>query len=63
MAADLIINVDALKQQMWRSSTLYTSMYAYARRIGCTVIHDEIVCNTEEQSRKMAAWWTEHEST
>jgi hypothetical protein len=31
----------------------------YAREIGCTIIDDEIITD-EEQSRKLATWWTDH---
>jgi len=54
------VSISALKQQAWRAERLYHSLRQYALGIGCTVLHDEIVCNTEEQARLLAAWWMEH---
>lgn len=49
-----------LMQQAWRADKLYSAFDAYARRIGCTVIQDEIICDTDEKAKKLAAWWRDH---
>jgi hypothetical protein len=54
------VSVHALRQQEWRAEKLFTDMRKYAESIGCTYVMDECVCETEEQSRKLATWWTEH---
>lgn len=54
------VNTDGLRQQAWRGEKLMGEMERYAKSIGCTVIHDEIVCNNDEQARKLATWWTEN---
>jgi hypothetical protein len=46
--------------QMQDANRLLHDVTAYARQIGCTVTHDEIMCHTEEQSRKLAARWKEN---
>lgn len=56
----MIVNIPGLRQQAWRAEAFYENMTRYARSIGCVVIQDEVVCDTEEKSRKLAKWYTEN---
>lgn len=53
------VDVQALRQQMWRASEFYAEFVEYAKSVGCTVIGDEIISD-DEQARLIANWWTEH---
>lgn len=53
------VSVEALRQQAWRADKLYAEFIAYAKSVGCTVIHDEIISD-DEQARLLANWWLEH---
>lgn len=55
----MIVNVEALRLQAWRAERLYHSFVEYAKSIGCTVIHDEIISD-DEQARLLANWWLEN---
>jgi maltooligosyltrehalose synthase len=59
VASDLVIDVAALREQLGRSEPTLTEMRAYARKIGCSVVQDEIECHTEQQTKKLATWWME----
>ena len=50
------INVMALRQQAWRAEKLYVEFFAYAKQIGCRVIHDEIESD-DAQAKLLAKWW------
>lgn len=54
------VSVEALRQQAWRADKLYAEFIAYAKSVGCTVIHDEIIISDDEQARLLANWWLEH---
>lgn len=53
------IDVRAMRQQVWRAEIVYRKFIAYARSIGCSVMHDEIVSD-DEQARLLANWWMEN---
>jgi predicted GNAT superfamily acetyltransferase len=55
------VDLAALRQQAWRADKLYDDFIRFAKSIGCTVIHDEIMSD-HEQARAIAVWWTEHTS-
>lgn len=54
------VNVEALRQQMWRAASLFEALHRYALSIGCDVIHDEIICDTAEKERLLANWWKDN---
>lgn len=53
------VDVEALRQQAWRAEKLYTDFIRYAKSVGCTVVHDEIISD-DEQARLLANWWMEN---
>lgn len=53
------VDVNALRQQAWRADKLYAEFIAYAKSVGCTVIHDEIMAD-EDQAKLIARWWKDH---
>lgn len=53
------VDVKSLRLQAWRAEELYAEFIAYAKSLGCSVLHDEIMSN-EEQAQKLANWWKEH---
>jgi len=53
------VDVAVLRQQAWRADKLYNDFIRYAKSIGCSVVHDEIV-STDKQARLIATWWTEN---
>lgn len=49
---------EAWCKQAVQGAQLIADFEAYAMEIGCTVVQDSIMCD-DEQSRKLATWWTE----
>lgn len=61
----MLVDVTALRQQIWRAEKVMTGLRAYARQIGCTTyeegaLSDVIECHTHGQEIKLARWWREH---
>lgn len=54
------LQVSSLIEQTWRAAVLFDRFTAFAKSIGVTVIHDEMICHTKKQERQMAKWWEEN---
>lgn len=46
--------------QWARAAHLEAAFRAYARDLGCTIIHDEIETYSERQAMLLRNWWMEH---
>jgi len=55
----LVVNTNQLRQQAWRAESIYKRFLVYAKSLGCSVIHDEIVAD-DEQARHLSRWWLEN---
>lgn len=52
------VNVEALRKQIKQADQLCMDLTLFALSIGCQVIQDEIVCDTDEKERLLADWWS-----